>query len=110
MATSRSSRRRFLQSTGLALATPALASALGGQERPAASARITMATIGCGGQGTGDMQGFMGFPEVQMVAVCDPVPEHRNRARDIVNRRYRNTSCTAYNDFRDVLARPDIDA
>jgi hypothetical protein len=108
----RPTRRRFLKSAGLALAGPYLltGTALGGNGRPAASNRITMATIGCGGQGVGDMQGFMGFPEVQMVAVCDPVPEHRNRAREIVNRRYRNNACTAHNDFRDVLARRDIDA
>ena len=48
-------------------------SALGGSGRLAASERIVMATIGCGGQGTGDMQGFLGFPQVQMVAVCDAV-------------------------------------
>jgi hypothetical protein len=69
-----------------------------------------MATIGCGGQGTGDMGGFMGFPEVQMVAVCDPVPEHRDRARQKVNDRYKTQDCKAYTDFRDVLARDDIDA
>jgi hypothetical protein len=105
-------RRQFLQAAGAAAAGPILitGTALGGNGRPAASERITMATIGCGGQGTGDMQGFMGFPEVQMVAVCDPVPQHRNRARDIVNRRYNNNDCRAYNDFRDVLARDDIDA
>ncbi len=110
MSAARSSRRRFLQSTGLALATPALATALGGQQRPPASERIVMGTIGCGGQGTGDMQGFLGFPEVQMVAVCDPVPAHRERARALVNQRYGTTNCVAYNDYRELLARPDIDA
>jgi hypothetical protein len=108
----RTTRRRFLQTTGLALLAPsALAAPAPGQGgRPPASERITMGTIGCGGQGTGDMGGFLGFPEVQMVAVCDVVPAHRQRAKDIVDRRYRNSDCTAYNDFRDLLARPDIDA
>jgi hypothetical protein len=107
----RASRRSFLKKTG-ALAIPLFvpASALGLQGRPAASDRIVMATIGTGGQGTGDMGGFMGHAEVQMVAVCDPVPEHRERARNNVNNRYRTQDCQAYNDFRDVLARPDIDA
>ena len=74
-------RRRALQTMG-ALALPLLvpATALGGGGRPAASERITMATIGCGGQGTGDMGAFLGFADVQMVAVCDVVPEHRDRA------------------------------
>ena len=41
----------------------------GAGARLAASERIVMATIGGGGQGTGDMQGFLGFPQVQVVAV-----------------------------------------
>jgi hypothetical protein len=52
----------------------------------------------------------MGFAEVQMVAVCDPVPEHRERARTRVNDRYGNQDCQPYHDFRELLARPDIDA
>jgi hypothetical protein len=108
----RTTRRQFLQTTGLALLAPSAVAAPfageGGQPPP--SERIVMGTIGCGGQGTGDMQGFLGFPQVQMIAVCDVVPVHRQRAKDIVDRRYRNTDCTAYNDFRDLLARPDIDA
>jgi predicted dehydrogenase len=56
------------------------------------------------------MQGFLGFPQVQMVAVCDPVASHREHARRIVNDRYHNQDCKDYNDFRDVLARKDIDA
>jgi hypothetical protein len=105
-------RRHFLKSAGLAVAgSYAIAApAVGSAFRPAASERITMGTIGCGGQGTGDMQAFLGFADVQMVAVCDPVPAHRQRAKNIVDTRYRNTDCAAYNDFRDLLARNDIDA
>lgn len=98
-------RRGFLQ----AAATLPLAGVLASGQ-PAPSNRLVMATIGCGGQGTGDMGGFMGHPEVQMVAVCDPVPEHRERARANVNNRYKNQDCKAYADFREVLARDDIDA
>jgi hypothetical protein len=98
-----SSRRRFLQSAGAAIAGPYLLTnaILGKGDRPAPSDRIVMATIGCGGQGRGDMNGFMGFPEVQMVAVCDPVTAHREQARIAVNNRYRNDDCRAYNDFRE---------
>jgi len=104
-------RRQFLKSAGLAACAPYLLTApAAAAEGPPASARITMGTIGCGSQGTGDMGGFLGFPEVRMVAVCDPVPQHRERARNLVNRRYGNHDCVAYNDFRDLLARNDIDA
>ena len=77
-----SDRRRFLKTAGAAVAMPYVitTSALGGSGKLAASERIVMATIGCGGQGTGDMQGFLEFPQVQMVAVCDPVTGHRQRA------------------------------
>jgi hypothetical protein len=112
MRSAQTSRRQFLKAAGSAVAVPYVvaASAKGADDRPRASDRIVMATIGCGGQGTGDMQGFLGFPQVQMVAVCDVVASHRERARDIVNRHYNNTDCKVYGDFRDVLARPDIDA
>jgi predicted dehydrogenase len=100
-------RRDFLTATA---ALPLLGPALFAQDRPAPSNRITMALIGCGGQGTGDMGGFMSYPEVQFVAVCDPVPEHREQARKKVNEKYKNTDCKEYSDFRDVLARDDIDA
>ncbi len=106
------SRRRFLKATGLAIAAPYVitSAALGAEGRPPASERIVMGTIGTGGQGTGDMSGFLGFPEVQMVAVCDPVPDHRENARKRVDQHYSNQDCKAYNDFREVLARDDIDA
>lgn len=112
MNATRTDRRQFLKAAGAAVAAPYIitSTALGADGRPAASDRITMATIGTGGQGTGDMGGFMGHPEVQMLAVCDPVPEHRDRAKSIVDGRYRNNDCQSYNDFRDVLARGDIDA
>jgi len=105
-------RRQFLKSAGLAACAPYLLTgpAAAAGDTPPASERITMGTIGCGNQGTGDMRGFLNFPEVRMVAVCDPVPEHRERARNLVNRRYGNSDCVAYNDFRDLLARNDIDA
>ena len=70
---SRITRRTFLKGVAAATGGPAIipASALGAGGRPAPSNRITMGFVGVGGQGTGDMGGFMGFPEVQAVAVCD---------------------------------------
>ena len=112
MKNKRTTRRRFVETIGAAVAAPYLvpASALGASVRPPASQRIVMGTIGTGGQGTGDMGGFLGFPQVQMVAVCDPVPDHRARAKKIVDQRYGNSDCKEYSDFREVLRRDDIDA
>lgn len=103
----RTTRRRFLRETLTAAVTAPLfvrSSAFGANER------FTLAGIGMGGQGTGDLGACLGFKEVQVVAVCDVVKAHGQRATDMVNRRYGNTDCKTYTDFRDVLARDDIDA
>jgi len=80
-------------------------------ERPPAPERITLAMIGVGDHGTStNLRGFLAEPDAQVVAVCDVDTKRRNHAADIVNKKYANNDCAAYNDFRDVLARPDIDA
>ncbi len=108
----RTTRREFMKRAGLAAAAPYVisASALGQEDRPPASERIVMAGIGVGNQGGGDMRTFLGHGEVQYAAVCDVRQSARNRARDLVNRRYGNSDCKVYNDFRELLARKDIDA
>jgi len=85
-------------------------SALGKAGTVAPSNRIVMGCIGVGSMGTGDMKAFLTKDEVQIVAVCDVDSNHRNRARDIVNRKYQNEDCAAYNDFREIISRDDIDA
>jgi len=111
--TNRITRRGFVRTAAAAtLATPWFVpgKALGADDGTPANERIVMGAIGTGGRGSGDMNGLMGFHEVQMVAVCDPVPKHRERAKASVDGRYRNTDCKVYNDFREVVARDDIDA
>jgi len=110
------SRRQFLKRATVASASIAgfpyfvRPSALGKAGSVAASSRIVMGCIGVGSQGTGNMRGFLGKKEVQVVAVCDVDKKHRNRAKQIVDERYRNTDCKAYLDFREVIERKDIDA
>ena len=60
--------------------------------------------------GTGNMRSFLGQRDCQMVAVCDVDRKHRERAKAIVDKKYGNKDCQAYHDFRDLLARDDIDA
>jgi hypothetical protein len=101
------SRRSFLKHTTVAACSAPLfltARASGVNER------IVMAGIGMGGQGRGDLGAFLAFKDVQVVAVCDVVAEHRALAKSIVDRVYGNTDCQGYEDFREVLRRPDIDA
>ena len=98
------SRRQFLATSAAAAAPLVVAQSAFG-----ANDQITMGCVGLGGQGTGDMRGFMGHRGVRVLAVCDVVAAHRYRAKTIVDQRYGNTDCAAYNDFRQVMERTDID-
>ena len=108
----RLTRRDFLRTAAAAAAAPYVitSAALGAEGRPAASNRIVMGAIGLGGMGSGDLSGFLGKAEVQMVAVCDVDRQHCYRAKESVDKKYGNTACDAYNDFREVIRRKDIDA
>jgi len=112
----RITRRNFLKkTTGLAACAVAFpyvvpSSALGKAGTIAPSNRIVMGAIGVGGMGTGDMRAFLGKKEVQMVAVCDVDKEHRDRAKRMVDKKYKNNDCKTYLDFRDLIARGDLDA
>ncbi len=105
-------RRGFLKSTaaaGSALALPAIVpSSVFGAAAP--SNRIVMGAIGVGSQGTGDMRGFLGKGEVEMVAVCDVDKNHRDRAKQHVDERYKNSDCKTYLDYRELIGRGDLDA
>ena len=94
------------------------ASVLGRGGRMAPSNRIVLGHIGVGGQGTQHVVGgpwtqkggMTGRDDVQVVAVCDVNLNRRENARHLVNERYGNSDCAVYDDFRDLLARKDIDA
>ena len=109
-------RRQFLKSLSAAavgaLGFPTIvpASVLGRSGTTAPSNRIVMAGIGFGMQGIPNMRNFLSKDEVQWVAVCDIDEIALLRARDIVNRKYGNTDCALFRDFRDLLKREDIDA
>ena len=105
-------RREFLKTASAALAVPYVitSNALGNADVPAASERIVMGGIGIGNMGRGDQGAYLGRPDVQYVAVCDVRKGVRDSAKGKVDEKYKNTDCQAYNDFRELLARPDIDA
>lgn len=111
-ASGRVTRRQFLKRTLAAAVAPYVipASALGLNGRPSPANRITMGCIGMGGRGSGDTKALLGFDEVQVVAVCDVRKDRRDKARESVDLHYGNQSCQACNDFREIVARPDIDA
>ncbi len=108
-------RRRFLKATGQvasAVAFPYVitSSALGSASKAPASERIALGHIGVGGQGGSLMRNFLRLKNSQSVAVCDVKANNRQKAVGKVNRFYKTKNCAAYNDFRKLLARDDIDA
>lgn len=109
-------RRRFLSRTAKiaagAVAAPYIipGRALGQEGARSANDRIVMGCIGVGSQGTGNMKQFLGLPDLHIVAVCDVDKNHRDEAKAIVDQAYGNSDCATYNDFRELLERPDLDA
>jgi len=112
LVTRRSFLKRATATAGMAAVFPTViaSSALGSDGKLAPSNRITMGIIGIGAHGLYNLRSFLAQPDAQVLAVCDVDTEHRNNARDVVNRTYGNGDCATYSDFRDVLARADIDA
>src|SRR5689334_3752495 len=106
------SRRRFLVATGAAVSLPTFipASALGLNGSTAPSERITMGMVGCGNMGSGNNQSFLALKECQVVAACDVDKKHLQRLVGAVNKKYDNKDCKSYHDYREVMARKDIDA
>jgi predicted dehydrogenase len=107
-------RRHFLKSAVALGAVGAWqfipARALGRAGFVAPSKRITYGVIGLGIQGTGDMRAFLGNKEIQVIAVCDVHEGQRAKGKQVVDTYYSHSDCAAYQDFRELIARPDLDA
>lgn len=115
------SRRHFLKTSAtVALAAPTLApsSILGAPGQTAPNSRITLGFIGTGDHGINrNINGLIRYDDCQVVAVNDVDPVRRDKAKqfveDVYATRYQRAGykgCGAYNDFREILARRDIDA
>jgi len=114
-ATATLSRRKLLQcslaaSSSLALPWVVPSTVLGSGGRAAPSARITLGAIGVGPRATHDLGCMLRQPDCQCVAICDVQSARREVAKKLVDSHYGNQDCKTYRDFRELLARPDIDA
>ena len=105
MAGQRTTRRGFLKTSSALTIAPyvILSNALGNADVPPASERITVGHIGMGGRGQGLFNDTKGVAQAQSVAVADCYQDRRESAA---------VTCkgSGYQDFRDILARSDIDA
>ncbi len=109
---SRVSRRKFLSAAGAAIALPTLMPSsvfgLGGKTAP--SGRVTVGVVGWGMQGPSNTNALLGLQDCQVVAACDLDTEHLGEAVNTINGHYNNKDCKAYHDYREMMARTDIDA
>jgi predicted dehydrogenase len=110
-------RRQFLRSaTALSLTAPFILPSRVWSAEVKPAERLTLGFIGLGTQGRGLLDGFLGKKETQTVAVCDVDTSRREHAKKKVEDFYAKQTdgsykgCAAYNDFRELLERKDIDA
>lgn len=113
-------RRSFIKGMGAAIFLPTIipASALGRDGFIAPSNRVVMGSIGLGGMGSNNTRSFLGDKRVQLVALCDPCMKdsrygysHNNTCGALAFKEKNNlTDVKIYKDFRELLARSDIDA
>ena len=112
-------RRQFLKSSAVVAAAAAwptiVPASVFGAGAP--SNRITVGCIGVGRMGLGDLREIMGFKQARIVAVCDVDSKRVKHARQLVENHYSKQGqngtykgCATYGDFRDLVAREDIDA
>src|SRR5215471_18352653 len=94
------SRRTFLSGTSTGLAAMAQT-----ERKIAANDRIRIATIGMGGMGSGDTRHALSIPGVELAAVCDIYDGRLTRAKELYGSHLFTTR-----DYREVLARKDVDA
>lgn len=104
-------RRTFLRTTLAAFPLISTSCAhLRGPKAP--SNRVHLAAIGIGGRGTSVNLNAIAsrYEDAQYLAVCDPMKDRREKAKEQFEHFSGKGAVTAYNDFREVLVRDDIDA
>ncbi len=100
--------RRLYAAIALPYAVPASAFARPGA--PAPSSRITLGMIGLGSMGLRHVDAFLLEKDCRILAACDVDARRLETARNRINQSCGNSDCLAFADFRDLIARPDIDA
>ena len=113
------SRRQFIGTLAAVTATSALTSCttlIPGAHRSRAGRRATrndkvqLGCIGMGMMGMPNMAAFLNIADCRVVAIADVDESHLAAAVAQVNGHYKDNHCKGYKDFRDLLARGDLDA
>lgn len=110
-------RRQFLQHSAATALTAVAAPyvvpghVLGKDGQVPPSEKITVGMIGTGSHGIHwNLRAYLNQPDAKVLAVCDVDSNRMAEAQKKVNEKYGNNDCAALKDFRDILARSDIDA
>jgi predicted dehydrogenase len=106
-------RRGFLCrsiAAGAAMSLPYVITSRSGSGAVAASEKMTLGVIGIGPRCTYDLNAMLALPDVRCVAIADVQASRRNAGKALVDQHYGNQDCALFRDFRELLARPEIDA
>lgn len=77
----------------------------------APSKQITVGFIGTGSHGIGrNLKMFLQQPDARALAVCDVFKSRMEKAKQMADAKYGDRSCSMHGDFREILARKDVDA
>ena len=115
----KTSRRSFLKKSAVLAGLPTIITSQvsATSRRPAPSERITVGVIGSGKRGHTLMRGLRGSSEVQFVAVAEVEANRRASAKKLAEDHHARQKdkgdfkgVETYGDFRQLLARKDIDA
>ncbi|HZN66898.1 MAG TPA: Gfo/Idh/MocA family oxidoreductase [Tepidisphaeraceae bacterium] len=103
--------------TVVAIGAPTIipSSALGNQQKAPPSERLNLGFIGVGKMNSSHLGTMIGHKEAQVMAICDVDKTRREHFKNVVEKKYGELErkgykgCGSYEDYRELLARPDID-
>jgi predicted dehydrogenase len=108
-------RRHFLKAAGSAAILPSVLPAHAAQSSSlgsgtSANNKINIGVIGMGWQGPWNTKNFLALDDCQVIAACDIDKDHLQAAKQMIDDNYGTSDCATYHDYRELLARPEIDA
>ena len=106
------SRRHFIATTAAAVTIPILfpGCATHYARRKSPNNRINVGIVGYGWQGESNTKPYFYEDDCRVIAVCDVDSKHLAEGVKAVNDHYENTDCASYHDYRELMAREDLDA